>query len=47
MVLFACYETTLFGKENPYDLQPVRLAGGRWLVLICSEKKVLSLVVDG
>jgi hypothetical protein len=31
----ACY------KRKPASLQHVRLAGGRWLVLICSKRKVL------
>jgi hypothetical protein len=29
------------------SIQPVRLAGGWWLVLICSERNVLRLVVSG
>jgi hypothetical protein len=28
-------------QEERTDMQPVRLAGGWWLVLICSERKVL------
>jgi hypothetical protein len=34
----------LFEKKSllpPYTSQPVRLAGGWWLVLVCSERRVL------
>jgi hypothetical protein len=35
--LTSSYAHTLQGE----NLQPVRLVGGRWLVLVCSERKVL------